>query len=299
LPLLSGTYMIKAVDSAGNFATNSTNAVTTVPNILDFNVVLTQTESPNFTGVLDDMVKVGNVIRLAEAPFFVLTEASDQLVTEDGLFDIETEDGQTGLADSLGEYYFATTPDLGAVYTSRVSANLQYSGFVASDLIDSRTSLVDTWSNWDGEPSDKVNADLYMRHTEGNPSSNPTYTAWQPLIIGDFKARAFQFKVIATTSDPSRNLDISTLGVSIDMPDRNERAQNITVPTSGLNVTYTNAFKETPFLGITGQNMDDHQYWTLSNESRTGFSIIIYDNNNNQNVSKNINWIATGFGRAV
>ena len=300
LPLLSGTYMIKAVDSAGNFSTNSTNAVTTVPNILDFNVVLTQNESPSFGGVLDDMVKVGNVIRLAEAPFFVLTEGGDNLVTQNGLFSIETENGQTGLADSYGEYYFGTTPDLGAVYTSRVSANLQYSGFVASDLIDSRTSLVDTWGNWDGEPSDKVNADLYMRQTIDDPTSaNPTYSDWQPLIIGDFKARAYQFKVIATTSDPSRNLDISTLGVSIDMPDRNERAQNITVPTSGLNVTYANAFKETPFLGITGQNMNDHQYCTLSNESRTGFSIIIYDNNSNNHVSKNINWIATGFGRAV
>lgn len=299
LPLLAGTYMIKAVDSAGNFSVNSTNAITTVPNILDFNVVLTQTESPSFSGVLDDMVKVGNVIRLAEAPFFVLTEAGDQLVTQDGLYDIETEDGQTGLADSYGEYYFGTTPDLGATYTSRVASNLRYSGFVASDLIDSRTSLVDTWSNWDGEPSDKVNAEIWIRHTTDNPNSSPTYSEWQPLVIGDFHARAFQFKVIATTTDPSRNLDISTLGITIDMPDRNERANNVTVPTSGLNVTYANPFKETPFLGITALNMDDHQYWTLSNESRTGFSIIIYDNNSNQHVSKPINWIATGFGRAV
>jgi len=297
LPLLAGTYMIKAVDSAGNFSVNSTNAVTTVPNILDFNVVSTQTESPSFGGVLFDMVKVGNVIRLAEAPFFLVTEAGDQLLTQDGL-DIETEDGATGEAEDYGEYYFATTADLGATYTSRVASNLVYSGFVATDLIDSRTALVDTWSNWDGEPSDKVNAEIWIRHTKDNPSGNPTYSEWQPLIIGDFHARAFQFKVIATTSDPSRNLDISTLGISIDMPDRNERATNVTVPTSGLNVTYANPFKETPFLGVTALNMDDSQFWTLSNESRTGFSIIIYDNNNNQNVSKPINWIATGFGRA-
>ena len=50
LPLLSGTYMAKAVDSAGNFATNEIQAVTTVPNILSFNAVSTLAEAPTFTG---------------------------------------------------------------------------------------------------------------------------------------------------------------------------------------------------------------------------------------------------------
>ena len=109
----------------------------------------------------------------------------------------------------------------------------------------------------------------------------------------------FQFKVIFTSSDSSRNIAITDLAITIDMPDRNEKAQNVNVPTSGLSVTYNNPFKVVPFLGITGQNMNDHQYWTLSNETTDGFTIIIYDNNSNQHVSKNINWMATGYGRKV
>ena len=272
LPLLAGTYMIKAVDSAGNFATNSTNAITTVPNILDFNVVETITESPAFSGTKVNTIKSGNTL--------VLTDVSNVVATS-------------------GSYAFNTVPDLGAVYTSRITANFVASGFVQTDLIDGRTALVDTWSNWDGEPSDKVVAQLQIRTTNTDPTATPTWSEWQPLVIGDFQARAFQFKVIFTSSDSSRNIAITDLAITIDMPDRNEKAQNVNVPTSGLSVTYNNPFKVVPFLGITGQNMNDHQYWTLSNETTDGFTIIIYDNNSNQHVSKNINWMATGYGRKV
>tara|TARA_R110000803_G_scaffold189457_1_gene251940 strand:+ start:1573 stop:4323 length:2751 start_codon:yes stop_codon:yes gene_type:complete len=272
LPLLAGTYMIKAVDSAGNFATDSTSSITTVPNILDFNVVSTTTESPTFAGTKVNMVVVGQVLRL--------TDVSDVVSTS-------------------GSYAFNSTIDLGQSYTSRVSANLVYSGYLQGTDIDSRANLVDTWLNWDGEPSDKITALLQVRTTLTDPAGTPTWTAWSPLIIGDFQARGYQFRVIVTSTDSSRNIDISALSVEIDMPDRNERAINVNVPTSGLNVTYDNPFKETPFLGITGKNMDSNQSWTLTNETRTGFSIIIYDNSSSQNVSKNINWIATGFGRGV
>ena len=270
LPLKAGTYMIKNVDSAGNFSTNATLSVTTVPNILSFNVIQTTTESPNYTGANVNMVKVGNVIRL-------------------------TDSG--GVVSTSGSYAFASSIDLGAVYTSRLSSNLLYSGFLYGTTVDSRANLVDTWLNWDGEPSDKITAVLQVRTTT-SAVSGATWTGWQPLIIGDFQARSFQFRVIVTSTDSSRNIDISQLGVSIDMPDRNERQHDITVGTSGLNISYTNPFKETPFLGITGANMQTGEYWTLSNETRTGFSIIIY-NNSGTAVSRKINWIATGFGRAV
>ena len=272
LPLLAGTYMIKAVDSAGNFATNATTAITTVPNIIDFNVVETITESPTFSGTKVNTVKDGNTL--------VLTDVNN-------------------IVSTSGSYAFNTIPDLGAVYTSRVTANFVASGFVQTDVIDSRTALVDTWANWDGEPSDKVIATLEIRTTNTDSTATPTWTPWQPLVIGDFQARAFQFRVSITSSDSSRNIAISDLSVTIDMPDRNEKAQNVNVPTTGLTVTYNNPFKAVPFLGITGQNMNDHQYWTLSNETTDGFTIIIYDNNSNQHVSKNINWMATGYGRKV
>ena len=269
LPLLAGTYMIKAVDSAGNFANTASLAITTVPNIIDFNVVATDTQSPSFSGAKVNTIKDGNTL--------VLTNTNNVVATS-------------------GSYTFSNYIDLGQVFTSRVTANFVASGFVQTDLIDGRTALIDTWANFDGEPSDKVIATLEIRTTNTDPTGSPTWTPFQPLVIGDFQARAFQFRVVITSSDSSRNIAITSLGVTIDMPDRNEKASNVTVPTSGLSVAYTNSFKAVPYLGITLQNSSTGDYWTVSSETVNGFSIVIY-NSGGTAIQKNINWMATGYGR--
>ena len=269
LPLLAGTYMIKAVDSAGNFANTASLAITTVPNIIDFNVVATNTQSPSFSGAKVNTVKDGNTL--------VLTNTNNVVATS-------------------GLYTFSNYVDLGQVFTSRVTANFTASGFVQTDLIDGRTALIDTWANFDGEPSDKVVATLQIRTTNTDPTGSPTWTPYQPLVIGDFQARAFQFRVVITSSDSSRNIAITSLGVTIDMPDRNEKDTNVTVATGGLNVSYTNSFNAVPYLGITIQNSSAGDYWTVSNETVNGFSIVIY-NSGGTAIQKNINWMATGYGR--
>ena len=269
LPLLAGTYMIKAVDSAGNFANTASLAITTVPNIIDFNIVATNTQSPSFSGAKVNTVKDGNTL--------VLTNTNNVVATS-------------------GSYTFSNYVDLGQVFTSRVTANFVASGYVQTDLIDGRTALIDTWANFDGEPSDKVIATLEIRTTNTDPTGSPTWTPYQPLVIGDFQARAFQFRVVITSSDSSRNIAITSLGVTIDMPDRNEKDTNVTVPTGGLNVSYTNSFKAVPYLGVTIQSASTGDYWTVSNETVNGFSIVIY-NSGGTAIQKNINWMATGFGR--
>ncbi len=294
LPLLAGTYMAKAVDSAGNFSTDDTQAFTTVPNILDFNVVSTLTEHPTFTGQKEDTTKSGSVLRLDGAPNPILLEDGFQILTEASEI-LETEIAQSAVVDSYGEYYFANDLDLGAVYTSRVSANMVASGYVVGDLLDNRADNIDTWANFDGEPSDAVSAQLQIRTTQDNPAASPTWNDWSPLMIGDYHARAYEFRVIFNSTDSSRNIDISTLEVTIDMPDRNEREQNITVPAGGLTVTYTNAFKDIPCVGITAQNADGNDWFSLTNESETSFDIEFFNGANS--VERNMNYMATGYGK--
>ena len=298
LPLLSGTYMAKAVDSAGNFATDEIQAITNVPNILSFNAVSTVAEAPTFAGQKEDVTVSGSVLRLDGLPYFILMEDSDNIVTEDGAYQIETETAQTAIIESYGEYYFNNDLDLGAVYTSRLTSNVDASGFVASDLIDNRADNIDTWANFDGEPSDAVTAQLQIRTTEDDPAGSPTWTGWAQLVVGDYYARAFEFRLIFNSTDSSRNIDISTLSVTIDMPDRNERAQSVAIPSGGQAITYTNAFKDSPMVGITAQNMATGDYWTLTSQTSTGFTINFY-NSSNTGVARNINWIATGYGKAA
>lgn len=240
----------------------------------------------------------GSVLRLDGAPNLILMEDSDNIVTEDGLYQIETETAQTGAVESYGEYYFNNDLDLGAVYTSRITSNVDASGFVVSDLIDNRADLIDTWANFDGEPSDAVTAQLQIRTTEDDPAGSPTWTSWTQLVVGDYYARGFEFRLIFNSTDSSRNIDVSTLSVTIDMPDRNERAQSVAIPSGGSTITYTNAFKDNPMVGVTAQNMATGDYWTLTSQSSTGFTINFY-NSADVGIARNVNWIATGYGKAA
>ena len=101
-----------------------------------------------------------------------------------------------GLTAGTGEYAFADTLDLEAVYSLDLERRLVARGIYPADLWDSRTANIDTWLDIDGGVVDQVNAELYVRKTNDDPSGTPTYTAWQPLANGILKGRAFQFKIV-------------------------------------------------------------------------------------------------------
>ena len=56
-------------------------------------------------------------------------------------------DSHFGTQLTRGEYFFQKTVDLGGKYSVRLQRVLTTRGLYASDLIDNRTELVDTWSD--------------------------------------------------------------------------------------------------------------------------------------------------------
>jgi len=295
LPLLSGTYMAKAVDEGGRFSTNGKYAVTTVPNISDFNAVVTATENPSFAGTRNDMIVVNNILKLDGAPRHILAENSDFLIAENG-DRLAREIGDIGVIEETGSYYFANSVDLGETYTSRLTANLSSSVTVASDLIDYRTALVDTWNNFDGASSDAITAVLELRTTSDNPASNPTWTDWAPFLVGDYHARAYEFRVIVTNTDSDYNIAITALSVTVDMPDRVEKASDLSVSASSTAVSFGSNFKAVPVVGVTMNDSNSGDYFRVTSKARTGFTVQCF-NSSNTGIARSINWQAIGYGK--
>jgi len=295
LPLLTGTYMIKAVDSGGRFSTNAKYATTTVPNILDFNAVVAATEHPNFTGTRSDMIVDSNVLKLDGAPRYLLTEANDFLIAENG-DRLAREIGDIGVIEDAGSYYFANSVDLGSTYTSRLTANLTSSVSVASDLIDYRTQNIDSWQNFDGASSDAITAILELRSTTDNPASNPTWSDWSPFLVGDYHARAYEFRVMVTNTDSSYNISITALSVTVDMPDRVEKASDLSVSASSTAVSFGSNFKAVPVIGVTMQDANSGDYFRVTSKARTGFTVQCF-NSSNAGIVRSINWQAVGYGK--
>jgi len=268
LPLLAGTYMAKAVDEGGRFSTNAKFAVTTVPNILDFNAVATVSEHSTYAGTKTDMSVVNGVLVLDGSP----------------------------VVESSGTYVFANSIDLGETYTSRLTANLKSSVSVATDLVDNRTNNIDTWQNFDGESSDAISAELQLRTTSDNPASSPTWMDWSPFLVGDYHARGYEFRVVVTNSDSTFQISITELTVTVDMPDRFEKANDLSLSSSGTAVSFGSGFKAVPVVGITMNDSNSGDYYRLTSKLRTGFTVQCF-NSSDVGIVRSINWQAVGYGK--
>jgi len=229
----------------------------------------------------------------------------NDLVLEDNIF------GQTDGANykvagdipAVGYYYFTDQAiDLGAIYTSRITGSLSSTGVSVMDLFDSTTGL---WSPvggrlgmFDGSDISDTNSVMEVRITQDDPASSPTWGGWIPFFIGDYFARGIEFRVKLTSGSASHNVQIDALTITIDMPDQIKRNAGVT-SSSGMHngtevVVYTTPYKTVPTVGITLQDSNTGDYWTISSSSTTGFTVTFY-NSSNTATQKTFNWISSGY----
>ena len=297
VPLLAGTYLIKAEDSSGNRSANPVTVQVTLPapqsplTVITFNE---DTTSPPFQGNFTNMLYSADqdALILDQGVFF------DELAV-DGDFDALPSIDSAGDIVALGEYEFGSTLDLGGTFDADIRARFVTRAFLPGDLWDDHLDLIDTWPDIDGSTLDKVNATLYVRSTTDDPTvDDPVYTEWHPLVNGTRQGRGFQFKVVATSSDTSQNILIDELGATVELQRRTEVGNNISSGAGAYAVTFTNAFYATPSIGVSGQNMATGDYYVLSSISRTGFTVT-FRNSAGTAVSRTFDYTAVGHGRQL
>jgi UDP-N-acetylglucosamine:LPS N-acetylglucosamine transferase len=118
------------------------------------------------------------------------------------------------------------------------------------------------------------------------------------MLVGDYYARGMEFRMKLTSSNTTHNVQVDALSITIDMPDTIKRATAV-ISSSGTNngtevVTYTAPFKATPTIGVTLQDADTGDYWTISSSNNAGFTITFY-NSSNIATQKTFNWTSTGY----
>ena len=275
VPLRFGTYMIKSVSIAGVESNLATFVISDVAGINNFNATETVVAEPTFAGTKT-----------------YCTVTSNTLVT--------TATG--GLYASEATYELSYKVDLGDVYTNRLTPTISASGQRA-------TYTMNTWGylnkveRLDGGVENSWSVVIEYATTKSNPATATDWTDWRPLIIGDSTARGYKFRIRMKSYDTSVQVRVGGLKIVVDMPDRVEGKQGVTVPatTAGLSVTFNNAFKAVPATAVTVQNAVQGDVVTLSNESVTGFTVKI--TNDTAAVSPTgpqsrvINWLSKGYGK--
>jgi hypothetical protein len=263
VPARVGSYLIKAVDKAGNLSVNEAIISTSLLAIGNFNAITTQTESPTFTGTKTNLTLSGGELRL------------------------------TSLA-SEGIYLFSAPIDLGGTYTSRVTATITQYAEDPTDLFDSGrgfTLFDDATGSFDGNAPAFTNSHLEI----ATSADNITYTSFRNFVVGDYTARYYKFRMKLTSLDGVSTPVITALSVTIDMPDRIFSGNDITSGTGTYSVTFTLPFYSANYaVGITAQGMATGDYFLLTSKSTTGFNVA-FKNSSGTGVSKSFDYICKGF----
>lgn len=283
VPLLQGRYFAKWVDGSGNESVNAVSILTDAPSIINLNVVESIVEHPSFNGTKTNV----GIDEFAGVPAITL---DSQLTIDEMLVSIDSWPmlSSLGGASSSGMYLFANNIDLGHIFTSRVTADLQSWGYNPNDTVDLWIDI-DSLSSIEGNVINDVSARLWIR------TSNDAiiYSEWTPLFVGDYTARAFEFK-LELVNYGTNNIAVTQCSVQVDMPDIIQASEDIVSGATTYSVTYPNAYYTSPALGITAQNMQTGDYYEITNKLNTGFDIIFKDQSNSA-ISRVFDYIAKGY----
>ena len=304
VPAITGEYILKFQDDGGRFSAGEASVVVNIPEITDDLLVQTRREdldSPKFQGV-----KVNTAFD-ATTNSLNLTGAGQFDAIAD--FDAEGSLDDVGGISPSGTYDFASTLDLGAVFSLDLVRHFKTEGFYPADLFDSRTANLDTWTDFDGTDANDVDAQLFVRTTQDDPSGSPTYSDFQNFTSGMFKARGFQFRTVLTSNDPAQDIRVFQLGYSAKLEKRIDQGTGQTITSSAgvTTVPFTSPFfvgtsalgnlnQHLPTVNVTAQNLASGDFFEISNITASNFQIH-FKNSSNASISKQFTFTAVGFGK--
>ncbi|CTQ45777.1 host specificity protein J [Roseibium aggregatum] len=267
LPVNVGSYSIKAFDTSGKYSRNAAFIDNQISINENYNAVHRIVEHPDWSGVYGpDMTVVLDELRMVDG----VSEAT---------------------------YILAEQFDLGEVFTSRVTPRIVSGIINYANVMSSWARLSDLLSLANNDPDD-VTVSLEIRTTNDDPSLTPVWTEWEPLIVGDYTARAFEFRLTLKSMRERVTPSIRELEIEIDMPDRTHGEKDLACPVEGLRVTYSPAFRNDPAIAIAAQGLETGDYYLITNKGDTGFDIQFF-NASDVAIFRTFDYIAKGYGKKV
>ena len=314
LPLMNGTYMVKFKNTNNLKSINAGTAIVDLPDDLPkllVHSVREDTTSPEFQGQRDGV--------------FYSSEYDALVLQNDDLIDdkLDFEEGYLGSIDFGGEllktgtYFFKDKIDLGGVFTVEMKRVLKTRGLYPNNTIDLHFTNIDEWTDFDGLLPDETNCVISFRKSNDAPTDDEIedendefilledgnkfsqedsqiYGDFVPMENGRFTGRVFQFKADLTTNFTDQTPLVDQLGFEMQFENRTE-SNSFSSGAGAKAVTFSKAFYQTPKLGITASNMATGDYYVISSESRTGFTITFF-NSSNAAIDRTFSYHANGFG---
>ena len=119
------------------------------------------------------------------------------------------------------------------------------------------------------------------------------WSDWRDYVPGLIHARYFDVRLVLETDDPMIVPFVTAFTWIIDVPDLIQRGEQVTIPDTGVRITYPKHFHMVPNVQIATYDAIDGDRYVLSNPDETGFDIRLY--NGATPVERQINWLSQGY----
>lgn len=262
------TFLIKAKSASQNYSLNATSLAFTIDPKTDVNLIVARDERTlDWPGTPE----AGHISILGVAPNRYL-ELVDTTAPYDGTYE---------------------TPeiDLGAIYPSNISA------YVDAEQIDTTLTWALATFSWESTeaqnrtwrgPANANNLGVILQAKYGTTSPIPA--AYDTFIPTRQSLRYARFKIILSTTDNKFTARVNNFRALFDVDDVLDSDTNVQINGGIANITYNKQFTAldkisiqvtvTPGNGATKFGSGD--YYRLTNQSLTGFTITLYNDSDVQ-----------------
>lgn len=292
VPARPGVFAVKAFTAQGK---ESASAAFVTANLVGLNTNIVETLSGTHLTLPYDGVFVDTA--LDSQSRIVLSPVDTDLFSVSDLFSFAFSEFLGFKVKSNGSFTFNRTIDLGAVFNTRVSADISVTGLRTTDDI---WNQIDVWALGNVWGSNPTGWDTWVeiRYTFDDPSLNPTWSDWKRLVAGDISARAFQARFQLTSTDDYVTPAMEGIA-TFDMPDSDRRGADISVADTGTVVNF-----DRPFFGPTRPSVvvssleggAAGDYADVFNITKNGFMVFIRNTGGAAQSGRSIDYHAKGYG---
>lgn len=153
----------------------------------------------------------------------------------------------------------------------------------------STVPVVSAMSSFVGSYSEFVTArvEMAIAGTDG------VYGDWQEYFPGSYMGRKFKFRAHLASTAADVIAVMTQFTTTVDMPDRFESGNNVSIDAAGQTVSFSSAFQQPPNVQVTLINGQAGDLVVLSPPTQTGFAVQV--TNSGSGVTRNVNWLAQGY----
>ncbi|MEW5832137.1 MAG: phage tail protein [Campylobacterota bacterium] len=116
---------------------------------------------------------------------------------------------------------------------------------------------------------------------------------WRAFIPTEYVGRMFKMRLLFESKNQNISIKVDTFSWAVDVPDRTERGNALSVPAEGITVAYSRPFLGIPNTQITILSAQENDDVHLSDQTLNGFTVQI--KNGGVGVLRSINWMSQSY----